>query len=196
MSVRWEGRDRLGELLVVREADAADAGAWLVHIKRIVAETPYMLQGPSDPVLTHGEQQRLLESHGKRVGAIALIAERPGRGRREPILGTLTLTSGSLTRLSHSAELSMGVMQVAWGRGVGDALIQTAVAAAREDASITKVSLQVFASNTPAIRLYTKYGFVPEGRLHRYARVGAEFEDIIPMGLWLGHAQAHATTAQ
>jgi RimJ/RimL family protein N-acetyltransferase len=186
MTVVWEGRDRLGELLVLRRADVSDATQWLLHTRRIVAETPFMLQSPSDTLMTVGEQQRQLRRFESQPGCLALIAERPERRRRTPILGTLTLAASALPRLAHASELSMGVARVAWGRGIGDALLRAGLALAREDAALVRIGLQVFASNTPAMKLYLKHGFTAEGRLRRYARVGTVYEDVIPMGIWLG----------
>jgi RimJ/RimL family protein N-acetyltransferase len=186
MTIVWEGRDRLGELLVIRRADVSDATQWLLHTKRIVAETPYMLQSPSDALMTAGEQQQQLRRFASQPGCLALVAQRPDRRRRTPLLGTLTLAASALPRLSHVSELSMGVAKVAWGRGIGDSLLRLGLSLARADATVMRIGLQVFASNAPAMKLYLKHGFVPEGRLRRYARVGTVYEDIIPMGIWLG----------
>jgi RimJ/RimL family protein N-acetyltransferase len=188
MNILFEGRDRTGELLLVREATERDAAAWLAHTRRTVAETPFLLQSSDDPLPSLGEQERVLGRYAARPGCLALLAEHPGRRGRQALLGTLTLLSGATTRLLHVSELSMAVARAAWGRGIGDALLATAIEAARRDALTTRLSLQVFASNTPARALYRKHGFVEEGWLHRYVRVDGRHEDIVPMGLDLGDA--------
>ena len=69
------------------------------------------------------------------------------------------------------------------GRGVGSALIQAAIAWAR-DHGLHKLSLEVFTQNTAAIALYRKCGFVEEGhRVKHYRRANGELWDSLVMGL-------------
>jgi putative acetyltransferase len=71
------------------------------------------------------------------------------------------------------------------GRGVGTALMEHAIAWAREQ-GLHKLALDVFAHNEPAIALYRKLGFVEEGRhVKHYRRSNGELWDAIPMGLLL-----------
>ena len=69
------------------------------------------------------------------------------------------------------------------GRGVGSALIQAAIAWAR-DQGLHKLCLEVFTQNTAAIALYRKCGFVEEGhRVKHYRRANGELWDSLVMGL-------------
>jgi RimJ/RimL family protein N-acetyltransferase len=69
------------------------------------------------------------------------------------------------------------------GRGVGSALIQAAIAWAR-DQGLHKLCLEVFSQNTAAIALYRKCGFVEEGhRVKQYRRANGELWDSLLMGL-------------
>lgn len=80
-------------------------------------------------------------------------------------------------------ELGMLVDREWRGRGVGSALIQSAVAWAREH-GLHKLSLEVFAHNAAAIALYRKCGFVAEGRrVKHYRRASGELWDCLIMGL-------------
>lgn len=55
------------------------------------------------------------------------------------------------------------VVPGARGRGVGDALVRAAIAAARAD-GFPRLLLDVGDHNAPAIALYARHGFVPTGR--------------------------------
>jgi [ribosomal protein S18]-alanine N-acetyltransferase len=82
-----------------------------------------------------------------------------------------------------SGELGMLVDREWRGRGVGSALLQAAIAWAREH-GLHKLSLEVFAHNTSAIALYRKCGFVEEGRrVKHYRRASGELWDSLIMGL-------------
>jgi RimJ/RimL family protein N-acetyltransferase len=82
-------------------------------------------------------------------------------------------------------ELGMMVAAGSRGRGVGTALLVAAIAWARQQ-GLHKLSLGVFASNTPARGLYRKLGFVEEGlRVKQIRRANGELWDLVEMGLLL-----------
>lgn len=82
-------------------------------------------------------------------------------------------------------ELGMSVDKEWRGRGVGSALMEAAIARAREH-GLHKLSLEVFAHNDAGIALYRKFGFVEEGRrVQQYRRQSGELWDSIVMGLLL-----------
>ena len=80
-------------------------------------------------------------------------------------------------------EIGMLVAREWRDRGVGSAMLQAAIAWAR-DQGLHKLSLEVFAHNTAAIALYRKCGFVEEGhRVKHYRRANGELWDSLVMGL-------------
>ena len=97
------------------------------------------------------------------------------------IVGMLGVTS------SHHGfgEIGMMVAKEWRGRGVGSALMEAAIAWAREE-GLHKLSLDVFPHNEAAIALYRKFGFVEEGRrVKQYRRRNGELWDGVEMGLLL-----------
>jgi RimJ/RimL family protein N-acetyltransferase len=82
-------------------------------------------------------------------------------------------------------ELGMAVARNWRGRGVGSALLASAIEWARER-GLHKLSLAVFAHNAAGIALYRKFGFVEEGRrVKHYRRSSGELWDTLEMGLLL-----------
>ena len=82
-------------------------------------------------------------------------------------------------------EIGMMVVREWRGRGVGTALMEAAIAYAREQ-GLHKLTLSVFAHNEAAIALYRKCGFVEEGRrVKHYRRRSGELFDSVEMGLLL-----------
>ena len=55
------------------------------------------------------------------------------------------------------------------GRGAGSALLQAAVDFADKWLNLSRLELDVYTDNQPAIALYKKFGFVIEGTHHRFA---------------------------
>jgi RimJ/RimL family protein N-acetyltransferase len=104
----------------------------------------------------------LAEAEGRIVGTIHVEPSRHGFG-----------------------EIGMAVERDWRGRGVGSALLEAAIAWARER-RLHKLSLDVFAHNERAIALYRKFGFVEEGRrVKHYRRQSGELWDALEMGLLL-----------
>jgi RimJ/RimL family protein N-acetyltransferase len=82
----------------------------------------------------------------------------------------------------HSGRLGMGVVAAFRGQGIGRRLLDATVHAAQQ-AGLTRIELEVFSSNTNAIQLYERYGFVHEG-VHRRGRIiDGRVEDVLIMGL-------------
>ena len=184
----WHGSDRQGEPLVIRQAVRRDAPRYLEHLRALVAETRFMLQAPEDPLADPEEQRLQLDHIGRLSNSVAMVAVRPGRSPgRDPILGSLTLLGGTLARTRSGALLSMGVVASAWGLGIGGALLDVGMAWARQNPTLVRVGLQVYADNAPARGLYRSRGFVEEGVLRRDVREldGAE-EDLVGMSAWVG----------
>lgn len=76
----------------------------------------------------------------------------------------------------HSGVLGMGVIRDYRGKGIGRALIQAALAAARTG-GIRRIDLTVRVDNEPARRLYESAGFATEGLCKRHMCVDGEFID-------------------
>ena len=82
-------------------------------------------------------------------------------------------------------EIGMAVAREWRRRGVGSALLDSAIEWGRER-GLHKLSLSVFPHNHAAIGLYRKVGFAEEGRrIKQYRRSNGELWDAIDMGLLL-----------
>lgn len=81
---------------------------------------------------------------------------------------------------SHCAEIGMSVLKDFRGQGVGRSLLLYALNWAGQRA-IRRVELEVFATNTAAIKLYNAQGFVEEGRKIGAVSVEDRWVDLIQM---------------
>ena len=82
----------------------------------------------------------------------------------------------------HSSVLGIGVIKPYRGRGIGTALIQTTLQAARAK-SLTRIELTVRTDNERAKALYEKFGFVVEGVCRRDMYVNGVHQDSFLMAL-------------
>ena len=87
-----------------------------------------------------------------------------------------------LSALAHVFRLTIVVHPGQRGRGVGTALMRSALGWAEDDQRVRKIELLVRATNHNAIRLYRKLGFLEEGRLREHVRLpSGRFVDDIAM---------------
>ena len=83
---------------------------------------------------------------------------------------------------SHCGIFGMGLRRDHRGMGIGTRLATTTIAAAG-DAGITRIELDVFASNAQALALYKRLGFIIEGVKRRAVCIDGVYEDMIFMAL-------------
>ena len=84
--------------------------------------------------------------------------------------------------LRHSGILGMGVIREYRGKGIGRALMQATLAAAKAS-GLGRIELTVRVDNESARRLYERFGFVTEGLCKRHMCVDGEFVDSWLMAL-------------
>lgn len=100
----------------------------------------------------------------------------------DDIVGELGLmTYPNAPRRKHVASIWMAVRDDWQGKGVGSALMQAAVDLADKWLNLTRIELEVYTDNEPAIRLYKKFGFEVEGTLKQFAFRDGEYVDVYAM---------------
>jgi ribosomal protein S18 acetylase RimI-like enzyme len=115
-----------------------------------------------------------------------LVADDAGQ-----IVGWCDVRRESPPTYAHEGMLGMGLLPDYRGRGLGERLIRAALDAATR-AGFERVSLSVYASNTRAMALYRKVGFVHEGTRVRGRKVDGAYDDIHMMAFFTGHGSTSA----
>lgn len=170
---------RDGRGFVVRDCRPGEAGA-LLDLARLVHETtPEFTERDADELTITVDQLRAAVGRLQGQPNSLSIAAAAGRG----VVGVLSLHGGRERKFRHTADLGMHVHPGWRGVGVGTALIETALEVARATPMLRRVTLQVFANNERARRLYERCGFVEEGRLRGHVRIGDDYVDDIQMAV-------------
>jgi putative acetyltransferase len=160
--------------VVIRPARAEDAAA-LAALGRAVGREEGAWLLTSNGWRSVADERRYLRALRRFPDAAVFVADDDGA-----IVGRLSLARDPHPASHHVADLGLMVAATHRRRGVGTALLEQAVAWAR-DAGIRKLELHVFPWNEPAIRLYAAFGFEQEGlRKSHYLREG-EYVDAILM---------------
>ncbi len=141
--------------VVVRHAEPSDAAALqdIMSQPRALAGTLH-LPFPSVAEWT-GQMGELPDGFRLLVACI-------GDGDGRPI-GNLGLVVPSPPRRRHVASLGMTVHDDWAGRGVGTALMEAAMDLCDAWLQVTRVELEVYPDNGPALALYHRFGFELEG---------------------------------
>jgi ribosomal protein S18 acetylase RimI-like enzyme len=105
------------------------------------------------------------------------------------VAGWCDITAMTRPVFAHRGTLGMGVLEAYRGMGIGRALIEAALAAARAR-GLARVDLQVLADNERAIALYRAVGFVVEGVKRDAYRVDGRSVDLVDMALLFDGAPA------
>lgn len=84
----------------------------------------------------------------------------------------------------HAGRLGMGLLPHVRGQGLGRRLMEATIERARAQ-GIERIELEVFASNTRAMGLYEKLGFVREGVKRRARKLDGDYDDDVLMALLL-----------
>jgi len=94
-------------------------------------------------------------------------------------LGLFTLPNNPRRR--HVGQIGMAIRDDWQGKGAGTALMQAAIDLADKWLNLSRLELEVYTDNEPAIRLYKKFGFVTEGTQHQFAYRDGQFVDVYVM---------------
>jgi L-phenylalanine/L-methionine N-acetyltransferase len=115
-------------------------------------------------------RRRLAEPPAGLFNLVAIVEER--------IVGSLGLhTYPHRPRKKHVGTLGIGVHDDWQGKGVGSALMTACIDLADNWLNLTRLELEVYTDNEPAIRLYEKFGFEHEGTRRRDAFRNGQYVD-------------------
>jgi ribosomal protein S18 acetylase RimI-like enzyme len=138
---------------LIRPITEADVVGFHSALGVVAREKLYLALEDAPPIeLTHTVVARLIAT-----GSPAFVADANGE-----IVGWCDITIAERETMAHCGTLGMGIIPVFRGQGVGQKLMEAALAAA-DAKGLKRVQLHVFTTNTRAKALYEKMGFVEEG---------------------------------
>ena len=134
------------------------------------------------------ERHRRADDYVPRLGL-----ERPeggqfmlGAWRDDTLVGAVGLERDERLKVRHIGHVvSMMVRESARGQGIGRALLDALIDAAREPAGLELLTLTVTEVNANAVRLYERCGFSRFGTLHKAIKVDGQYHDKVHMVLYL-----------
>ena len=159
----------------IRTAESGDASALVALGRAVGSEAGRWLITASD-WRSVGDERRYLKAVRRYPHAAVFVAESDAG----EIVARLSLSRDQHPSSAHVADLGLMVAAGWRRRGIGRALLATAVEWAR-GAGVRKIELHVFPHNEGAIRLYERFGFEREGYRKRHYRRPDGYVDAILM---------------
>src|SRR2546426_6432728 len=157
--------------LFIRVARIEDA-TFLAAAERATAETPGLLVSQPYELILESFEKKIVDL--SKVGRY-IVAEKDGK-----IVGHALLDPMPLEAISHVFRLTVVVHPGFRNQGIGDALMRDLMDWAKRTSRVAKIELLVRSTNERAIRLYSKLGFVEEGRFRNRVRLpdGSFLDDL------------------
>lgn len=160
----------------VRELAREDAAAFNAMVNSVCRERRFLIRLEGFSLAeTAGFIERLLDGGWPHV-----VLEESGR-----LAGWCVVMPREQEGFRHTGLLGMGLLPPWRGRGLGRRLLDAGLERAWES-GLERVELEVYAGNTPAVRLYERAGFVREGRKRRARKLDGVYEDILLMARFAG----------
>lgn len=155
----------------IRRAEPADAEAM-----RQIFEYPNVIRGTLQLPYPSAEtwRKRLAEPPDGTFNLLACV--------ENEVIGQLGLhTFPHYPRRRHVGQIGMAVRDDWQGKGAGSALMHAMLDLADQWLNLSRIELEVYTDNQPAIHLYEKFGFVTEGTHHQFAYRDGPFVDVHAM---------------
>jgi RimJ/RimL family protein N-acetyltransferase len=171
-----------GTPYLIRQPDENDAEKLIAYSKTVFASTDQLLTKPYEYNISVSDQKTWINNISKSPTSKLLVAVLD-----EEIIGFLFFTGQQKAKMAHVGDLGVNVHPGYQAMGIGRALMETLINWATNHSVLEKITLQVFATNHNAIKLYHSLGFHEEGRFVKAVKQkDGEYVDVVQMGLWVG----------
>ena len=139
--------------LQLRTASEEDAKLLIDYLKRVCAESRYLLKEPEEVTMTLEQETAFIQNTNASGNKLLLLGFLDGN-----YVGNCSITGMDTVRHLHRASVGIALFQKYTGMGIGRAMLEKLIAVAKET-GFEQVELEVVAENERAIRLYKNMGF-------------------------------------
>ncbi|MGM0852716.1 MAG: N-acetyltransferase family protein [Bacillota bacterium] len=144
---------------MIRTALIEDAEAVLDIQREVIKEKAYFIAVSEEFNKTVEEHQAWIKKIIEHERETMFVAEFNGK-----VVGWIVFRSQERKRMHHTGSIAIMLQKDYRNKGIGKLLINEILSWAERHPVIEKVSLGTFSTNSRAIELYNKLGFVEEGR--------------------------------
>lgn len=158
---------RDGRVVTLRHGVPADAAACLRFVHGVLPESEHFSLSCDEFTFTVEQEADWLRANLENPGSIVIVADLDGE-----IIGLLDYRPGKFRKCAHQGSFGISLRKAFHNQGVGSAMLRLLIDWARAHPLIEMLSLDVYSTNTRAIALYQRLGFVECGRKPRCHKLG------------------------
>ena len=118
------------------------------------ADTPFVLRTPEEISYTVEGEERFLHNVVESPNDCMILCEVDGH-----IAGNCHLAFNNRIKTRHSCSVAIALRKAYWGNGIGTAMFEEMIAAARQHEGTRHIDLEFIEGNSRARALYEKMGF-------------------------------------
>lgn len=144
-----------GRQAVLRVPEPDDAQILIDYLRQTSAETDFVLREPEECNYTLEQERGLLERFKNSPNSLMLCCFVDGQ-----LAGNCNLMFNDKRKILHRASVALALYRAYWGLGIGTAMLETLIAAARAR-GVEQLELEYIEGNERGRALYEKMGFVP-----------------------------------
>jgi len=159
-------------MITIRPIQESDVTAFLALRTQLDAETHFMMLEPGErdqDLVQQRAELRSVLAHANHTISLAVTED-------QQLAGYLEAEGGRFRRNRHTAVIVLGILSAYRGQGIGTRLLQSIEAWAKT-CGVQRLELTVMVHNDAAQALYTKMGFVIEGRRQWSLLIDGAFVD-------------------
>ncbi|MGN1054141.1 MAG: GNAT family N-acetyltransferase [Erysipelotrichaceae bacterium] len=145
--------------ITFRSAVDEDASLLVDYLKKVSAETPFLLSEPEEINLTLEDEYRFIHKYNTGDSSLLLMAFVD-----DEYAGNCSFSGYSRMREKHRADIGIALYQKFTGFGLGQLMLERLISVMRES-GFEQAELTVVSTNQRARRLYEKLGFTECGRI-------------------------------
>ena len=143
-----------GRHALLRSPSVEDAEALLHFLRSLSAETDFVLACPEESQrMTLEQETAFIRGKAESENCLFLICEVDGQ-----LAGTCEVNFFTHMKTAHRSAVAIGVRSAYWNLGIGTAMFQTMIDAARAR-GLSLLELEFIEGNARARALYEKMGF-------------------------------------
>lgn len=155
-----------GRAIVLRDPEVDDAAAILECMAGVMAESDCLL-GEADEFNYTLEQERVwVEEHREHPRSFAMVAACDG-----VVIGVLDFRVGRFRRQRHTGSFGVSLRAAFRGQGIGTRMMEIMLDWGRHHDEIEKIGLSAFSTNSQAIELYRRLGFIELARSPKHFKL-------------------------
>lgn len=143
-----------GRSATLRNPCKADAQALIDYMIDTAAETDFVLRYPEEIVMTVEKEEAFIAAVNDSPNDLMIVCEVEGR-----IAGNCHLAFGSKIKTRHRGDIAIALYRAFWGLGIGTAMFEAMIAAARAREGVKQLELEFIEGNSRGRALYEKMGF-------------------------------------